>query len=221
MMRKSIWGSVLAGAILLSGCGWMPQGLAGSDGRLNASGLRTGKVSTPDWAKNAVFYQIFPERFANGDPSNDPDNVQPWGSRPTYDNFMGGDLQGATQKLPYLKSLGITAIYLNPIFTSSSNHKYNISDYMHVDPHFGGDAAFRTFLSRAHGMGMKVILDGVFNHTSDENAFFVDCKQKGPQSPYWNWYTIYGFPVVTSPKPNYNSWWGFGSLPQWKAATNP
>lgn len=221
MMRKSIWGSVLAGAILLSGCGLAPQSLASTDQAAGANGKRSLKVSTPDWAKNAVFYQIFPERFANGNRANDPKGVQPWGSKPTYDNFMGGDLEGATQKLPYLKNLGITAIYFNPLFTSSSNHKYNTGDYMHVDAHFGGDAAFKKFLATAHGMGMKVILDGVFNHTGDDHIFFQDCKEKGPKSPYWNWYTFYGFPVVNSPKPNYNSWWGFGTLPQWKATNHP
>lgn len=219
-MRKSIWGSVLAGVVLLSGCGLMPQGLAGSDQGVNASGKR-GKAQTPDWAKNAVFYQIFPERFANGNRGNDPKGVEAWGSKPTYDNFMGGDLEGATQKLPYLKDLGITAVYFNPIFKASSNHKYNTADYMHVDPAFGGDAAFKKFLATAHSMGIKVILDGVFNHTGDDHIFFQDCKEKGQKSPYWNWYTIYGFPIVHSPKPNYNAWWGFGTLPQWKAATNP
>lgn len=221
MLNSKVWRSLLASAVLVSGCGLSPVGSLSSSESNSTAANRRSDVKTPDWVKNAVFYQIFPERFANGNRANDPAGVQPWGSKPTYDNFMGGDLEGATQKLPYLKSLGINAIYFNPIFTSSSNHKYNTGDYMHVDPHFGGDAAFKTFLTTAHGMGMKVILDGVFNHTGDDNILFEDCKKKGTASPYWNWYTINSFPIVYSPQPNYNCWWGFGTLPQWKAATNP
>jgi glycosidase len=222
MLKRAIWSSLLAGAVAIAGCGTNPMGwLGGSASGMHASKAKAGNVSTPDWAKNAVFYQIFPERFCNGDPSNDPQGVQPWGGTPTFNNFMGGDLQGVTQKLPYLKQLGVTALYFNPIFTSSSNHKYNTGDYMHVDPHFGGDAAFHTMLQTAHSLGLKVILDGVFNHTGDDNAMFVDCKTNGQKSPFWGWYHIFGFPIVTSPQPNYDSWWGFGTLPKLMVASNP
>lgn len=218
MPSKPFLNAILAGTLLLAGCGAMPA-LTGSPSDQAQASAKSG-VKTPDWVKDAVFYQIFPERFANGNKANDPKGVEPWGSKPEYFNFMGGDLEGATQKLSYLKGLGIDAIYLNPIFTASSNHKYNTADYMHVDPHFGGDPAFKTFLRTAKGMGMKVILDGVFNHTGDDHLFFKDIKAKGQQSKYWNWYSVHGFPVVTDPKPNYNCWWGFGTLPQWKASTN-
>jgi cyclomaltodextrinase / maltogenic alpha-amylase / neopullulanase len=89
---------------------------------------------TPEWVRHAVFYQIFPDRFANGDPSNDPENAQPWGSPPTFYNFMGGDLQGIIDHIDYLADLGITALYLNPIFQATSNHKYNTFDYFRIDP---------------------------------------------------------------------------------------
>ena len=203
-------------ALTMAGCGMMPASLTNR----TSSSLQARQIDTPSWVQDAVFYQIFPERFANGNPGNDPKDSRPWGSKPEYFNFMGGDLEGALARLGYIRSLGVNAIYLNPIFTSSSNHKYNTSNYFEVDPHFGGDAAFDRFLKAAHGMGMKVILDGVFNHTSDEHPFFQDCIKKGPASPYWSWYTIYSYPVVTSPRPNYNSWWGFGTLPQWRAAAD-
>lgn len=198
-----------------------PLGLGRSEGDTLAAQGSRAKVETPEWAKHAVFYQIFPERFHNGNRANDPKGVEPWGSKPTYDNFMGGDLEGVIQKLPYLKGLGVTAIYLNPIFKASSNHKYNTADYMQIDPAFGDLATFKRLLSEAHRSGIKVILDGVFNHTGDDHWAFEDAKKNGPSSKYWGWYTIYGFPVVTSPKPNYNSWWGFGTLPQLRAKDNP
>jgi glycosidase len=178
-------------------------------------------VTTPMWVRDAVFYQIFPERFANGDPKNDPKGSMPWGSEPEVNNFMGGDLDGVRQRLPYLKALGVNAIYFNPIFTATTNHKYNATDYMHVDPAFGGDAAFRRFLKAAHQQGIKVVLDGVFNHTGTSHAFFQDAVKRGAKSPYWNWYHFDGYPVVMSPKPNYEAWWGFAELPKLQVAKNP
>src|SRR5215208_3901907 len=94
-------------------------------------------MPVPSWVKNAVFYQIFPDRFANGDRSNDPANVRPWGSPPTVRGFQGGDLLGITQKLDYLADLGINAIYLNPIFLAASTHRYDTTDYYRIDPKLG------------------------------------------------------------------------------------
>lgn len=181
----------------------------------------TGTVVTPGWVKDAIFYQIFPERFANGDRKNDPKGTEPWGAIPKTDNYMGGDLDGVRQSLPYLQALGVTALYFNPIFTSDSNHKYHTVDYMHVDPAFGGDAAFDRLLGAAHARGMKVVLDGVFNHTGDTHPFFLDAAKKGSKSKYWNWYRFDGFPVVKQPKPNYAAWWGMSALPQLQVAKNP
>lgn len=181
----------------------------------------TPPVVTPQWVRDAVFYQIFPERFANGNPKNDPPNVQPWGSRPTPDNFMGGDLAGVHQHLGYLKALGVNAIYFNPIFEATTNHKYNATDYMTIDPHFGTLADFKSLLADAHRMGIRVILDGVFNHTGVANPLFQDCVRNGPQSRYWNWYHFDGYPVVMSPKPNYEAWWGIADLPKLQVAKNP
>lgn len=176
---------------------------------------RSPGFQTPAWVSDAVFYQIFPERFNNGNPANDPAGSEPWGSKPKLDNFMGGDLDGIIAKLPYLKELGINAIYLNPIFAAASNHKYDTADYMKLDPAFGDMNTFRKLIDTAHSMGIKVILDAVFNHSGASHWAFQDAVKNGPNSKYWNWYLIHSFPVVQDPKPNYESWWGFGSLPKW------
>ncbi len=144
----------------------------------------------PSWVKHAVFYQIFPERFCNGDPSvsvkdgeyqvNGYDTIQikDWDTPAgTYDqvhcaDFYGGDLIGIQQKIPYLKKLGVTAIYLNPIFLAPSVHKYDCIDYMHVDPHFGGDQALADLSQALHENGMKLILDISINHTGTAHKWF-------------------------------------------------
>jgi cyclomaltodextrinase len=175
----------------------------------------TRRFATPEWVKDAVFYQIFPERFHNGNRQNDPPGSEPWGSQPKLFNFMGGDLEGVIQKLPYLKELGINAIYFNPIFAApKSNHKYDTADYMKLDPAFGDINTFKTLISKAHALGIRVVLDAVFNHSGDGHWAFEDVVKNGPQSKYWNWYLVHGFPVVKEPKPNYESWWGFASLPK-------
>ena len=183
---------------------------------------------TPDWAKRAVWYQIFPERFRNGDTSNDPPHSLPWTSKwydpqpgetkpggfyaNVYDRRYGGDLQGIRQSLPYLRKLGITAIYLNPIFQAESLHKYDATDYRHVDEHFGvaGDYAKLTgetddpatwqwtasdkllldLIADAHRQGFKVILDGVFNHTGTAFWAFQDIVKNGKASKYASWFDI-------------------------------
>lgn len=170
---------------------------------------------TPEWVKDAVFYQIFPERFFNGNPHNDPPGTQPWGSKPELFNFMGGDLDGVIQKLPYLKDLGINAIYFNPIFEApTSNHKYNTADFMKIDPAFGDINTFKRLIAQAHALGIKIVLDAVFNHSGDTHWAFRDAEKNGPQSKYWNWYLFHGFPVVKEPRPNYESWWGHATLPK-------
>lgn len=180
-----------------------------------AAANRAPNFKTPEWVRDAVFYQIFPERFENGDRSNDPPGTEPWGSTPKLFNYMGGDLEGVIQKMPYLKELGINAIYFNPIFEApTSNHKYNTADYMKVDSSFGDINTFKRLVATAHANGIKVVLDAVFNHSGDSHWAFKDAEQNGPNSKYWNWYLIHGFPVVKDPKPNYESWWGFASLPK-------
>jgi cyclomaltodextrinase len=179
---------------------------------LDLAGLSV--FQTPEWVKDAVFYQIFPERFANGDPANDPFAVRSWGGTPTAGNFFGGDFQGVIDNISYLEELGITAIWFNPIFEAPSNHKYDTSDYMKIDPSFGGLDKFKEMVSALHAAGIKVILDGVFNHTGYNFWAFQDIVAKGRDSRYVNWYHIHDFPIRRSPKPNYEAWWGFPDLPQ-------
>lgn len=149
----------------------------------------------PKWAKEAVFYQIFPERFYNGDRKNDPPAVAKWGDKPTSHNFFGGDLKGIIDKLDQLESLGVDAIYLTPIFCSESNHKYDVYDYFHVDPHFGDNETLKTLVKEAHKRGIKVVLDAVFHHTSDEFWAFSDIIKNQQKSKYADWYLVTRFPV--------------------------
>ncbi|WP_018250244.1 alpha-glycosidase [Orenia marismortui] len=158
---------------------------------------------TPDWVKNAVFYQIFPERFCNGDSNLNPNNLTEWNQNPESNSLYGGDLRGIINKLDYLAKLGIDAIYLTPIFESSSNHKYDIIDYMKVDPNFGDLETCRELVDKAHELGIKIIFDGVFNHTSDKFFAFQDILEKGKESEYKNWYYLDDFPVKEKPKIEY------------------
>ena len=182
--------------------------------------------ATPAWVRDAVFYQIFPERFCNGDPSNDPLNTEPWGAPPTIRNFMGGDLQGILDKVDHLVDLGISALYLTPIFKSASSHKYDIIDYFAVDEHFGDMALLRKLVDVCHAHGIRVILDAVFNHCSNLHPFFLDVKQNGRRSPYWNWFFIKKWPIPDRFAKHkdalewYECWWGYHTLPKLNY-TNP
>lgn len=178
-------------------------------------------AAPPAWVRDAVFYQIFVDRFANGDRSTDPPGTPRWGGKPRHFNFFGGDLAGVRQKLPYLQRLGITAILFNPLFKANSNHKYNTTDYFRIDPAFGTNEEFQRLIEECHRRGLRVILDGVFNHTGDRHPFFVDAVRRGPLSPYWSWYSFHGYPVVKRPRPNYATWWGYASLPKLRVADHP
>lgn len=145
------------------------------------------------WFKNAVFYEIFIDRFYMGDSGKDKSYINlKWGDIPNPKSFAGGDLQGIIEKLDYLKNLGITAIYLTPIFKSISNHKYDISDYYEIDEHFGDKKTFKTLVEEAHARGIKIVLDAVFNHCSDRLPQFKDVVKNGKKSPYFNWFIIHG-----------------------------
>ena len=125
------------------------------------------RVNTPDWVKHAIFYQIFPDRFRKSGRVELPGiRLKPWGTSPKEQGFQGGDLFGVVEKLDYLKELGITALYLNPIFASAANHRYHTFDYYQVDPLLGGNEALRELLDKSHERDIKVVLDGVFNHAS-------------------------------------------------------
>lgn len=149
----------------------------------------------PAWVKDAVFYQIFPDRFANGDKSNDPAGVEPWGGEPTPDNYFGGDLQGVIDHLDDLEQLGITAIYFTPIFEATTNHKYDTKNYMKVDPHFGTNEKLKELVKACHSRGIRVLLDAVFNHAGYSFPPFVDVLAIGEQSIYKDWFHVREFPL--------------------------
>ncbi len=230
---------------------------------------------TPDWAKGAVIYQIYTDRFSNGDAFNDVEHAEyyyvggpvvkvgDWYKAPAVDGtkeFYGGDLQGVINKLDYLKDLGIEVIYFNPLFVSPSNHKYDTQDYEHIDPHFGkivkdegeclapydndnrhatkyqcrvcakenleaSDALFAELVQKAHELGIKIILDGVFNHCGSFNKWldregiydgqegFCEGAYKSSDSPYRYYFDFrnpYGWPDNNS----YDGWWGYDTLPK-------
>ncbi|MEG7334938.1 glycoside hydrolase family 13 protein [Bacillus sp. 0102A] len=150
----------------------------------------------PQWAKSTVWYQIFPERFANGREDLSPENALPWGSKdPDVNDFFGGDLQGIIDKLDYLEDLGVNGIYLTPIFSAPSNHKYDTLDYYSIDPHFGDPELFHTLVSQLHQRGMRMMLDAVFNHIGSASPQWQDVVKNGAQSRYKDWFHIHSFPV--------------------------
>ncbi len=177
----------------------------------------------PDWVADAVFYQIFPDRFARSPSVGKVPRLEPWDSPPTVYGYKGGDLAGVTERLDYLADLGVTALYLNPIFQSTANHRYVTTDYYEVDPILGGNAAFARFIDESHRRGMHVILDGVFNHTSRGFYPFAHILDNGAASPYLDWYSVKGFPLHaygSSRAPNYSCWWNLRALPKLNTA-NP
>ncbi|RPK01364.1 Neopullulanase [Bacillus subtilis] len=150
----------------------------------------------PEWVKSTVWYQIFPERFANGREDLSPENALPWGSKdPGVNDFFGGDLQGIIDKLDYLEELGVNGIYVTPIFSAPSNHKYDTLDYYSIDPHFGDPELFRTLVSQLHQRGMRIMLDAVFNHIGSASPQWQDVVKNGAQSSYKDWFHIHSFPV--------------------------
>ncbi len=186
-------------------------------------------VDTPAWVRDAVFYQIFPDRFAASERVPKPGGLEPWDTPPTTHGFKGGDLLGIAERLPYLEDLGVNAIYLTPIFQSASNHRYHTYDYFHVDPLLGGDAALRELLDRAHERGMRVVLDGVFNHTGRGFwPFHHILETGGAASPYRDWFhlddeVLAGYRGLTPYPPHdaptgaslgYQAWWGLPALPK-------
>lgn len=183
---------------------------------------------TPDWFKGGVMYQIFPDRFCKvGTMPNINGRIKrdDWGALPSFrpnehgkvlnNDFFGGNFKGVESKLPYLKQLGITTIYLNPIFEAASNHRYDTSDYMKIDPFLGDEQDFSNLINAAKKQGIRLILDGVFNHTGDNSVYFNKYGKypslgayQSKESPYYSWYSFQDFPD------KYSSWWGIDILPE-------
>jgi neopullulanase len=173
------------------------------------------------WVQDAVFYQIFPDRFARSASVPKPSNLQSWGSAPTYHGYQGGDLIGVIEHLDHLTALGVNAIYFNPVFRSGSNHRYHTHDYYQVDPMLGGNEALRALLDAAHARDIRVVLDGVFNHASRGFFQFHDILENGAESAYLDWFTVLDWPLhpYGSNQPNYTAWWGNSALPKFNTAT--
>ena len=189
--------------------------------------MTTGSIVVPDWVKDAVFYQIFPDTFSKSKRVAKPGNLEPWDALPSAHGYKGGDLLGIVERLDYLEDLGVNALYFCPIFQSASNHRYHTHDYYRVDPLLGGDAAFFELLDRAHERGMRIVLDGVFNHASRGFLQFNDILENGARSPYIDWFVVHDRSKPLNPydveaiasalaswDTNYECWWNLPALPE-------
>ena len=180
---------------------------------------------SPDWPRSAVFYQIFPDRFFRSERVESFGKFENWDSPQTPRGFKGGNLPGVADKLDYLSDLGVNALYLNPVFKSCANHRYHTYDYFEVDPLLGGNEALRELLDTAHARGIRVILDGVFNHCGRGFFQFNHLLENGEASPYKDWFHASGFPLkaydlAPGEKTNYGCWWGLPELPKFNTG-NP
>ena len=178
-------------------------------------------IDTPEWVKHAIFYQIFPDRFARSPRMRHARGLafKPWGSPPEERGFQGGDLYGIVDKLGYLQELGVTALYLNPVFSSAAYHRYHTFDYFQVDPLLGGDRALRELLDEAHARGIRVVLDGVFNHAGRGFWPFHHILENCGHSPYLDWFIVHDWPLRPylhdDDHPcNYETWWDLPALPK-------
>ncbi|KAB7670679.1 alpha-glycosidase [Bacillus sp. B1-b2] len=167
---------------------------------------KSDSFQAPAWVKETVWYQIFPERFANGDASINPTDTLEWGStEPTPTNFFGGDFQGVIDHVDYLVELGINGVYFTPIFKAYSNHKYDTIDYMEIDPQFGDKETFKKMVDVLHQNGIRIMLDAVFNHSGYFFPQWQDVMEKGEHSMFKDWFHIREFPIQTAPIPNYDT----------------
>ena len=185
-------------------------------------------MSVPAWIEDAIFYQIFPDSFAYAPPPEAiagkcytptpaANRLEAWDAPPTYQGFKGGNLWGVIERLDYLQALGITALYLTPIFQSASNHRYHTHDYYTVDSLVGGNAALDALIEAVHQRGMRIVLDGVFNHASRGFFYFNDILENGGNSPWLDWFKVTNWPLAPydgSRPANYESWVNYRALPQ-------
>lgn len=189
-------------------------------------------IKTPAWVADAIFYQIFPDRFARSEAHNKPGIYEAWEAPPTLYGFKGGDIRGIMERLDYLQELGVTALYFNPIFQSTANHRYHTHDYFKIDPIFGSLDDFREMVDELHRRGMKIVLDAVLNHASRGFYQFNHTLENSFQSPYLEWFHFNkewmrsGEPIrpyVPQPDPmgegsfhvhGYQAWWDIAALPK-------
>jgi cyclomaltodextrinase len=200
----------------------------------NKSSPQSKAPVVPDWVKSAIFYQIFPDRYAREKNAKKIPHLEKWDEPPTFHGFKGGHLQGITERLPQIKEAGFNAIYLTPVFQSAANHRYVTYDYFQVCPMLGGNEALRKLIDSCHKLGLRVVLDGVFNHTGRGFFAFNHIMENGAKSPYLDWFHINpawlkaGKPLLAFPthaeasKKNldsykdygYKSWWNLPALPK-------
>ncbi len=171
------------------------------------------RIQVPAWVRDAVFYEIFPERFAHGNSENIHPQAKEWPGKPEWFDFWGGNLAGIQEHLPYLQDLGINALWLTPIFESPSNHKYDTNDYTKIDPYFGTEETFRELLEACHARGMRVVLDAVYNHCGTGFFAWRDVVENGEASPYVDWFHIHEFPPDWR-KRNYRMFGHHGHMPK-------
>lgn len=181
-------------------------------GKLDPKTVKTFEV--PAWVSRSIIYQIFPDRFENGSRSNDPKIVTPWNGVPTFGNRMGGDFAGIGKRANYLKALGVGAIYLNPIFASPSNHRYEADDFQKADKELGTNQEFFALSKSLKGQGIRTILDFAYNHSSPGTVQFKDLIAKGENSKFKTWYFPKSYPIKVGENPNYEAWYGFPSMPK-------
>ncbi|HMS55555.1 MAG TPA: alpha amylase N-terminal ig-like domain-containing protein [Fimbriimonadaceae bacterium] len=193
-----------------------PKGLSdtanGNEFLVNAKSFKPFEVSP--WVEGSVFYQIFPDRFENGDKRNDPKGTVPWGTKASNDLWFGGDVAGVRKRSNYLKDLGVDAVYFNPIFQSPVIHRYETTDFLKVDPRFGTNAEFAELTKHLEALGIRTVLDGVFNHVAPDFFAFRDLLKNQEKSAYKDWFFVKKFPVKVEPNPNYEAWWGYQSMPK-------
>ncbi len=188
----------------------VPAGVSNAVERLDRWELdldATPPLEVPEWAQGMVIYQIFPERFASGDAALTPPGADPWGAEPHWLKFQGGDLAGITQRLDHLADLGVDAMYLNPIFTSPSTHRYDAVDYYSVDPALGGNAGFDALVKALHDRDMRVIVDASFNHCSPRFFAFQDLIANGPESEHAGWFAVHDWPPRVIVRPHKAAGW--------------
>lgn len=205
-------------------------GIVSSDGGSWQQTVFAKDYKTPDWLSGGIIYQIFPDRFYNSKSPkhNVPEDryiCEDWEKQPEFrqpqdklrlgNDYYGGDLKGIEEKLPYLKSLGVSCIYLNPIFEAHSNHRYNTADYLKIDSCLGTEEDLVSLIKSAENSGISIILDGVFSHTGDDSIYFNKYGRydslgayQSPSSPYFKWFNFSEYPD------KYNSWWGISTLPE-------
>ncbi len=193
-----------------------PDGLGEESGvgrfRIDAKAFKP--FTPPTWVERSVLYQIFPDRFANGDPSNDPAGTVAWTAEPTWFSWFGGDLAGVRQRLGHLTGLGVGAVYFNPVFQGPSNHRYETSDYRLIDRRLGTNDQFRDLVAEMRRNGVRTVLDGVFNHVAVDYPPFADLLANQRQSKFRDWFFVKSWPVAVRQNPPYEAWFGFESMPK-------